>query len=255
MVISWLFVTRWNDILPALRTIIRLPESEHTHQLDTIKFNFLQQKANCNLFENVVLYCELLKHESKLIRYLAVETILRLCIKERKKLFLLELNPSGTSSSSSLGLIIFENLLLLSGRENDLNVRQILGKCLGEIGAIDPAKVPFTVNSTKISNFGMELNAGSQYQKYQDPPWLLSPFQFCLVLIDKFLVPRLRLRDNDAAQDRICYAIQVLVFSHLLSLICSRNYFVSWLLRQIQVINFDISRIMMLLCHLDYTRS
>jgi hypothetical protein len=29
--------------------------------------------------------------------------------------------------------------------------------------------------------------------------------------VDKFLAPRLRLRDNDAAQDRICYAIQKLL--------------------------------------------
>jgi hypothetical protein len=55
----------------------------------------------------------------------------------------------------------------------------------------------------------MELKTESNIQKHQDPPWLLTPYQLCLILMDKFLVPRLRLRDNDAAQDRICYAIQV----------------------------------------------
>lgn len=49
------------------------------------------------------------------------------------------------------------------------------------------------------------------YQQSQEPPWLLNPYNFCLILVDKFLAPRLRLRDNDAAQDRICYAIQKLL--------------------------------------------
>lgn len=132
-------------------------------------------------------------------------------MKERKSLFQYELYFSGSSTSESLGLYILENLLLLSGRESDPTVSQIIAKCLGEIGAIDPAKVPFVINAARISSW--EIN-NTNYKKHQNPPWQLTPYEFSLILIEIFLVPRLRLRDNAVnapAQDRICYSIQVLI--------------------------------------------
>jgi hypothetical protein len=117
-----------------MTSIIRLPELDHENaQLLQLRTKYLQLKRGHSLADTVFLLCDLLKHESKLIRYLAIDALLRLCIKERKYLFLSELNPSGTSFSNSLGLIILENLLLLSGREGDANVRQIIAKCLGTV--------------------------------------------------------------------------------------------------------------------------
>jgi hypothetical protein len=133
-VICWLFTSRWSDISVSVTAIIRLPEPDQENvQLLHLRTKHLQLRRGLSLAETVTLLCDLLKHESKLMRYLSIDALMRLCIKERKYLFLSELNPSGTSFSNSLGLIILENLLLLSGRESDANVRQIIAKCLGTL--------------------------------------------------------------------------------------------------------------------------
>ena len=65
-------------------------------------------------------------------------------MKERKALLQHELHFSGTTSSNSLGLYVLENLLLLSGRESDPIVRQIIAKCLGNLMLIHNHKFILT---------------------------------------------------------------------------------------------------------------
>jgi hypothetical protein len=120
-------------VQPSVSSVIRLPETgEESSTLDSLrsKFSHLQKKPS--LLEQVTLSCDLLRHESKLIRYLSIDELIRLCTNKRSHLFQSELNSSGTSSSSSLGLMILESLLLLSGRESDPNLRQIIARCLGQ---------------------------------------------------------------------------------------------------------------------------
>lgn len=88
-----------------------------------------------------------------------------------------------------------------------------------ELGALDPAKVSFALHNSKAivdqdapNPIPQQSDGQDQGREYQlSPPWTMSEWEFSILLIEKHLVPGLRVAaGNVFAQDRICFAIQVM---------------------------------------------
>ena len=155
----------------------------------------------------------------------ALEGLTAICSQQSDYLHLHATSSSGNLlSKDTLICVILRHLLELSSHENDSDVRAACACCLGgkrplthrrycflicegvdiELGALDPAKIGFVLNPTGRSR--TLDDDGSRHP----PPWTLGQWEFSLLLIEKYLVPGLRVvAGNVYAQDRICFAIQV----------------------------------------------
>jgi hypothetical protein len=78
--------------------------------------------------------------------------------------------------------------------------------------------VSFALHSSKVvtdqagqNSETQQTDVSEQGREYQQcPPWTMSEWEFSMFLIEKHLVPGLRvMAGNVFAQDRICFAIQV----------------------------------------------
>lgn len=104
------------------------------------------------------------------------------------------------SSDGTMSQLVYE-LLLLCSKETDAFILNLLSECIGELGAIDPAKISIFFNKssklTSIINDGFLL------------PWESTIMDFGMAMIEQQLVPCLKDLDLDIAiQDRISFAIQ-----------------------------------------------
>ena len=79
--------------------------------------------------------------------------------------------------------------------------------CLGELGAIDPARLPVT-NSGRI--FEAPVLPERAEKKNLLPPWAGDTVALSVELLRAYLVPALRAASGNA-QDRIAYCIQELL--------------------------------------------
>jgi hypothetical protein len=96
--------------------------------------------------------------------------------------------------------VLLSALLELCGKESDLTILNLLAKCLGELGAVDPAMISIYL---KNSSKSVVLPARDLL------PWELNKMEFGMTLLESYLVPGLRDLDLDMiSQDRICFAVQ-----------------------------------------------
>ena len=186
--------------LPALQEVRRLHES----QLQGLTYE-----------ENIHRLCDMLEVDSAQLRSLALRQLFDQLIRHHAELYADLL----IASSSGRGVInkdcclqhILSSLFVLASRENDMKVRELVGKCLGEIGAIDPARVAFQPNGSGISDKGCHLYDNSWVQVHLHPR-AITLWKFGMTLLEHHLVPELRGDiENVYAQDRTCFAIQTIL--------------------------------------------
>ena len=95
--------------------------------------------------------------------------------------------------------IILKGLLNMSITESHPDIKSYCASALGEIGAIDPLSIHFSLNALRDS-YALE-----------NPPWTLSRYGFGLRILEHHLVPALSAADstmNVVAQDRTGFAVQ-----------------------------------------------
>ncbi|EWM21622.1 hypothetical protein Naga_100012g20 [Nannochloropsis gaditana] len=112
-------------------------------------------------------------------------------------------------------------LLRLSAEESIEDVSQIVCACLGELGAIDPARVSISLfdnraaRSAALTSSSYSTSVSTSSTPSSAPllaPWHTNDSKMALELLEHMLVPKLRAATAD--KDRFPYAVQELL--HLL---------------------------------------
>lgn len=137
----------------------------------------------------------LLRHDSDSVQELALREAMALLTSAVRHTHALVLraasstDASGGASSAVTGLLL--ELLDLNRRSTSAHVRQLVAACLGQLGAIDPARVAVLSRREHQPELGDHLLA--------------------VHLMRGFLVKTLRAASDSSVQDRIAYALQELL--------------------------------------------
>lgn len=204
-----MFVEMGNSLHGALKSIPffpPLPALQEVQRLHSIQQQTLSHEEKFHQL------CRMLAHDSAHLRLLALRQIFVLLLKRRKDLHA----DLSIASSSGKGVIsetcclqhVLSSLVMLGSRDSDPKIREMVGKCLGEIGAVDPARVSFLPQGGQSST---SIKIGDSTHLLLHPKFQ-SVWSFGLILLEYELVPELRGDiDNVFAQDRTCFAIQTVL--------------------------------------------
>ena len=143
----------------------------------------------------------LLKHEASQVRILALKVCLKVLRNRKTDLYQL-LNTSMNNSTVSMienavGIFV-KDLLNLTTGETDKSALQLVGQCLGEMGAISPSlmNIDTTASSKKFSTKNF-LN-----------PFSVTLQEFSLVVLQKYIILGFKGASTILAQDQSGFAIQ-----------------------------------------------
>ena len=187
---------------PIENAIQKIPYLPNIPELKEVNDMHSSALKSLSVEQTLELLSELLRHESHQVRIIALNHITETFRDHRTFLYF-------TISSATVYVpdhylsIMFQEILQLCGRESDGNVKAACGKCLGEIGALDPARViNFMPPSSKVTN-----KSSKQPDNYHTfCPWEINEQKFGFYLLESHLVPALR--KSPLSQDRIGFAIQ-----------------------------------------------
>lgn len=110
-------------------------------------------KSNNNFIEKLKFLCEQIKHENIIVRQYAIKYLIQLFVDNRISLNNLIL---GNNNMNPIIETILHNLII-SCRHADKNLQLISGKCLGELGAIEPSNLP--PNYSPQKNFSLTIHS------------------------------------------------------------------------------------------------
>ncbi len=167
------------------------------------------------LDQSLKLLCQMLKHESSNVRVLVLNRVFTFISDRRNKIYsaVTTFTSSNMSADSAISSLL-QQLLYLCVHDSNSDVVDACAKCLGSLGAIDPARVNILLPSShKLLTY--ENNAMLK-------PHEMSVVSVGIYLLEHHLVPSLksnRTVNNQSLvkhHDRIGYSIQ-----HVLRLLAS----------------------------------
>lgn len=195
------------DAVPYIPDIPELTEIRERHS------RFL---ASASLDKSIEHLCTMLRHESSQVRVVVLRRLLSIIREKRRLVFPAEF---ANGKSCSILSMLISHLLSLCSRENDRTAKDICAQCLGELGAVDPARVSIKLlNSSSTSPALMKLILGKEsgvntINEYSAslPPWDFTVWSLGFFLLHEHLIPALRAANGAgdvAAQDFSGIAIQ-----------------------------------------------
>jgi hypothetical protein len=151
---------RIRDLKAAIRSIPYIPAAPDLHT--TMSLHSQELKA-LSLGDTLSLLCGMLLHESAHVRRATLQKIRSVVVEHREKIYgIILVGGSGTGvlpADSPVSLLLQE-LLLLCRRERDRGALVACAECLGEIGAIDPARVDIVLTASRLTYRRQRLAAG-----------------------------------------------------------------------------------------------
>ena len=170
----------------------------------------------------------LLSQESASVRLVALQHVIDLLRANRVLFYRLieKEDPSTTTSVLTVqynskenyetrGAVtaLVEALLSRASAENNRKVKSLLGKCLGEVAAIDPHRLG-TISTTNHKNDRkgtLSSSVDGRSWQLSHPPWQSSTSEYALHLLTKLLVNALKAASNSAEQHKVAHTIQQLL--------------------------------------------
>eukprot|EP00605_Chrysophyceae_sp_TOSAG23-4_P002524 GSChrysophyteH1.ASY1.ANO1.2789.1 assembled CDS len=204
-IINGLFLKRRSDIKTAIQSVAyvpKLPELINVHTLHA------RETRSLTLEQTIHLLCKTFRHNSTHVRVMGLKQLMTICRDVDKKQQLYMQASSATIGISKHGLdtminLLLQELLYMVRKERDQSVIDVIASALGELGAIDPARVqvslPSTVQSRGTSN--TNPNPSALFAKFQD-------VDMGLLLLERFLVPGMKATGSASEQDKTGFAIQ-----------------------------------------------
>lgn len=189
--------------------------------LEELRVRHRQLIEETSLDQSVLHLCAMLRHDSSQVRVTVLRRLLSAIRESRSLLFATELE--GHSSSRPRGVLstLVASLLALCARENDSAAKEACARCLGEIGAVDPARVSVQIvhSSPSVDNVfnvitgrdSTSSSAGGVPPSLALPPWEFNVWSLGLFLLHEHLMPALRAASGAgdvAAQDFSGLAVQ-----------------------------------------------
>eukprot|EP01038_Epipyxis_sp_PR26KG_P009200 gene9200-12410_t len=213
-IIVYLFHQRRKDVQDSIKTIAYIP---NLPELQDVKLIHMNELSSLSTEQSFMMLCEMINHESSNVREVALNKLLELCCEHRTSLneLIKSISVNGWSrqaGSTDLISILIQDLLQLSSRETDEKVKLLCAKVLGELGAIDPARLRLSRKDKDRSNVNSSNNenvvANRSNHNLTDNfvPWDISVIDFAMYLLEYHLVPGLK--SNKAGHDKSGYAIQ-----------------------------------------------
>lgn len=154
--------------------------------------------ATLSFDEAIKSLCTLLSHESKALRLAALHVLKEKCNIMMATIYETPSESVSTVIADNTVSETMEALLELVARETDPQLMGACADCLGEIGAIDPAR--FRQRLSLVADRSLASLAKAP------PPWDLTEVDYALEILQKHLVPSLK--SAGPSQDRSGYAIQ-----------------------------------------------
>lgn len=194
-VIRDLFSSRINVIHGVWTDIPYIP---NVPELQAIRDSHHQQIQGQTTMQRIQSLSSLLLHESAHVRLASLRQLHELIMRCKSDVYnSLSLRESSTGSifSTDLVSLLLSSLLRLCAQESDDRVRNFCGVCLGELGAIDPARICVAISLPTA----------------EDPPWNRRLSDFGMQCIRDHLVPSLKAVAGGSlasVQDRVGFAIQ-----------------------------------------------
>jgi len=189
-------------VRPVENAMHKIPYLPNIPELKEVNDMHSYALSSLSLEQTIELLCELLKHESPQVRIIALNHIRETF--KRSRFYLYSTISSATVYVPDHCLsIMFQELLQLCGRESHEGVKEACAKCLGELGALDPARITnFLPPSSKAAS-----KSSKQSDNYHAHcPWEINEQKFGFYLLESHLIPALR--TSPLSQDRIGFAIQ-----------------------------------------------
>jgi len=224
-IINDLFLKRRSDIKSAMQSVAHIP---NIPELSNVHALHAKETRALTLEQTIHLLCGMLRNDSSMVRRMGLSRLLEVLRDSPSKLQLYSSLSSPTSASASHGQdntvshLLLE-LLLLVCKEHAPEVLDACARCLGEIGAIDPARVTVALSAamrSRSSAVSVPATAGSPRSSAGDsprgdstsvvqvgnpPPWECALVDMGLLLLEHHFVPELR---TGTEQDFTCYGIQ-----------------------------------------------
>jgi serine/threonine-protein kinase ATR len=219
-----LFVRRRNDLGDSIQTIAVIPALKELAHVRKVHEQAMKGLTHEQL---IALLIRMLHHESAHVRCLGLNRLL-IVISEKKKEIYKVLSRANASAGSTQFLdtenfvtLILKDLLLLAAKENEERVLLSCAACLGELGAIDPARVNImlpTATKKAAARSGSRNRSGGSNRASSSTseelgelnmaPWELSPTEMGFVLLENHLVPSLKGLAHMVVSDKTGFAIQ-----------------------------------------------
>lgn len=189
-------------LLPGIPDVDELKGVQHLHQQAIASLTFQQKLENM---------ASLFTHETAQVRLIALRASRQILTEYKDDIYQViadsMINPASSSHYEHSIAFIMKELLSLCSRETIYEVKLACAKCLGELGAIDPAflRLP-SLRSLQHSKNGTE----DEFQY----PWQMTLPQFGMIILRSYIVIGLKAASSSSVQDQSGFAIQMLL--HLL---------------------------------------
>eukprot|EP01029_Cantina_marsupialis_P011185 TRINITY_DN2506_c0_g3_i3.p1 TRINITY_DN2506_c0_g3~~TRINITY_DN2506_c0_g3_i3.p1 ORF type:complete len:1613 (+),score=417.49 TRINITY_DN2506_c0_g3_i3:99-4937(+) len=106
---------------------------------------------------------------------------------------------------------LIESLLGVSYHSNDAIIHDLVGRCLGQLGAIDPQNMNLNLSPSKVSKYSCMNNSTDEWVgEYLDFGFERND-DFIVHILDNYLVTAIRSSANPARVDRVGYTVQELL--------------------------------------------
>jgi len=199
-VLEYLILDKHAVLKNSLKLVPFLP---NIPELEIVNKKLNLQEPNSNFQRQLKRLIPLLNHDSSSVRLATLRKVLSLLRTSRPALYGL---ISGSDTAEDVISDLVTMLLRMCPDETEKDVRIACCICLGEIGAVDPARL----NVTLCSRLGKGEKA--LVPPTSPPlvaPWAVTESELGMTIIESMLVPLLRAAAQD--HDRIPYAIQQLL--------------------------------------------
>ncbi|CAM9563001.1 unnamed protein product, partial [Phaeothamnion confervicola] len=187
-----------------------IPFMPDTPELVEVNRVLREELGQPSLVEQLRQLALLLRNESAQVRLTALRHLLRVLSAHRRQL--VPLVASGATVDGSVADVL-AGLLVVSASEEDDAAREACAACLGELGAVDPARLRLRLAEavgTKPPGDAAS-GGGSGTRRALAAPWETTVEGLALALIQVHLVPAFRAAPNTMEQDRLALGIQELL--------------------------------------------
>ena len=215
-IIKTLFLTRRRDISRGIQSVAYIPANP---ELESVRSLHAQEQQSLGLVDTLKLLIKMLKHDTVHVRAMALDRLLDVCRENKTALYDIikssAVNAAYIVGSGKQDIVSFllQELLMLTAREREQLAIDACAKCIGELGAIDPALVTVDVLTSSKTLTNTVTVSGAQPVSISlssdlncTPPWEVSGVQLGLFLLVHHLVPDMK--SSTAGQDRTGFAIQ-----------------------------------------------
>ncbi|TMW55922.1 hypothetical protein Poli38472_008570 [Pythium oligandrum] len=205
-IIRYLFVEKRDDLVKAFPKVAILPSTPDLDESSAALMSVVGDPARLNLrdiLQNCVSY---INHWDMAVRERILDHLYHTLVARTSELEGL-VQSEGDLFVDPVVVETLVSILKVASLDTDTNIRLLCSKCLGALGAIDGARMPFNFLHSKSDK--IDPRSETQAKEKGDTRSELPTMDLALVLIEDWLVKELRAAPENT--DSVAFAIQELL--------------------------------------------